>query len=87
VCLIVCGLETSKPGGLDPIWAVAPQKKKEKTYQLIQYKATQLMLRLRNQKSRFRKHTRCSEKDGTEPPEIWHGQNLHNLGSGFVGLH
>ena len=28
VCLIMRDLENSKTGGLDPSWAVAPQKKK-----------------------------------------------------------
>jgi hypothetical protein len=28
VCLIVCDLETSKRGGLGPIWTVLSQKKK-----------------------------------------------------------
>ena len=28
VCLIMRDLENSKPGGLDPSWAVAPQKEK-----------------------------------------------------------
>ena len=27
VCVIVCELETSKRGGPDPIWDIAPQKK------------------------------------------------------------
>jgi hypothetical protein len=29
VCLIVCDLETSKQGSLNPTWAVVPQKKEE----------------------------------------------------------
>ena len=37
VCVSVCDLQTSKQGGLGPIWTVAPQKKNHynKAYTLI----------------------------------------------------
>ena len=42
VCVIVCDLEISKRGGLDPTWVVAPQKKYTllKTYLFIPVEST-----------------------------------------------
>jgi hypothetical protein len=83
VCLIVCDLKTSKTRRLRANFGCNATENKEKPYQLIQYKVTQLTLRLCKQKS----STHDVKRTGLN--RLTYGTvelDIH-LVSGFVGIH